>query len=207
MAVSVSVTVTQVDEDGSESPADGELAVALAGTVEQFSSMLAWAAEDAASRDHGEREKVIAETGRELQRRLLEATLTIDSAREERISHVTSAAGIGTAASRRAMTGAWPASSARSVPGGWPTATGASRTCTRPTPAGCCPMTLLAGDARPGGLPSGRRRVRAGAGDHRGPDRGHDRPGPAGRPGRGPGRLDRRLLRAAGPGRGGRPAR
>ena len=94
MAVSVSVTVTQVDEDGSESRADGELAAALAGTAEQFSAMLAWAAGDAASLDHGEREKEIGETGRELQRRLLEATLAIDCAREERISHVTSAAGI-----------------------------------------------------------------------------------------------------------------
>jgi hypothetical protein len=94
VAVSVSVTVTQVNEDGSESPADGELAAALAGTAEQFPAMLAWAAEDAASLDHGEREKEIGETGRELQRRLLEATLAIDCAREERISHVTSAAGI-----------------------------------------------------------------------------------------------------------------
>jgi len=94
VAVSVTVTVTQVNEDGSESPADGELAAALAGTAEQFSAMLAWAAEDAAGLDHGEREKEIGETGRELQRRLLEATLAIDCAREERISHVTSAAGI-----------------------------------------------------------------------------------------------------------------
>ena len=94
MAVSVSVTVTQVREDGSEAPVDGELAAALAGPVEQFSSMVAWAAQDAAGLDHGEREKVIAESGRELQRRLLEATFTVDSAREERTGHVTSAAGI-----------------------------------------------------------------------------------------------------------------
>ena len=45
MAVSVSVTVTQVREDGSEAPVDGDLAAALAGPVEQFSSMVAWAAE------------------------------------------------------------------------------------------------------------------------------------------------------------------
>ena len=94
MAVSVSVTVTQVNEDGSQSPAGGELAAALAGTVEQFSAMLAWAAGDAAGLDHGEREKVLGESGRELQRRLLQATLAIDSAREERIGQVTSAAGI-----------------------------------------------------------------------------------------------------------------
>src|SRR5208337_2558471 len=44
--------------------------------------------------DHGEREKVIGQEGRELQRRLLQATFDIDSAREERASGVTSAAGI-----------------------------------------------------------------------------------------------------------------
>ena len=83
MAVSVSVMVTQVNEDGSEGPADGELAAALTGHIGQFSSMVAWAAE----------EKVIGESGRELRRRL-EAAFTIDSAREERIAQVTSAAGI-----------------------------------------------------------------------------------------------------------------
>ena len=94
MAVSVSVTVTQVNEDGSEGPADSELAAALAGAVAQFSSMAAWAAREAGGLDHGEREKVIGESGRELQRRLLEATFTIDSAREQRTGQVTSAAGI-----------------------------------------------------------------------------------------------------------------
>jgi hypothetical protein len=94
MTVSVSVSVTRVLEDGSEAPVDGELAAALAGPVEQFSSMLSWAAGKAAGLDHGEREKVIGESGRELQRRLLEAIFTIDSAREERIAQVTSAAGI-----------------------------------------------------------------------------------------------------------------
>ena len=94
MAVSVTVTVTQVLEDGSEAPVDGELAAALAGPIEQFSSMAAWTARDAGRLDHGEREKVIGESGRELQRRLLEATFAVDSAREERISQVTSAAGI-----------------------------------------------------------------------------------------------------------------
>ena len=49
MAVSVSVTVAQVREDGSEAPVDGELAAALASPVEQFSSMVAWAAQDAAT--------------------------------------------------------------------------------------------------------------------------------------------------------------
>ena len=73
MAVSVSVTVTQVDEDGTEVPLDGELAAALAGTAGQFTAMIAWAAGDAAGLDHGDREKEIGESGRELQRRLLEA--------------------------------------------------------------------------------------------------------------------------------------
>ena len=94
MTVRVSVTVTQVHEDGSESPLDGDLAAALAGPAEQFSQMITWAAREAAGADHGEREKVIGEAGRELQRQLLEATLTIDGAREERVSHLMSAAGI-----------------------------------------------------------------------------------------------------------------
>ena len=94
MAVRVSVTVTQVNEDGSESPADGELAAALAGPVARFSAMVAWAADDAAGLDRGDREKELAESGRDLQRQLLEATFAIDSAREERIVQVTSAAGI-----------------------------------------------------------------------------------------------------------------
>ncbi len=93
MAVSVSVTVT-LSEDGSEVPPDSEMAAALAGTAEQFSAMLAWAAGDAGGLDHGEREKVIGQDGRELQRRLMEATFALDSAREERVQQVTSAAGI-----------------------------------------------------------------------------------------------------------------
>jgi hypothetical protein len=94
VAVSVSVTMTQVNEDGSESPLGGELAAALAGPAGQFSEMIAWAAQEAAGADHGKREKVIGESGRELQRQLLEATFTIDCAREERVVQVTSAAGI-----------------------------------------------------------------------------------------------------------------
>ena len=90
MAVSVSVTVTQVDEDGTEVPLDGELAAALAGTAGQFSAMIAWAAGDAAGLDHGDREKEIGESGRELQRRLLEATFAIDCARESPVARMTS---------------------------------------------------------------------------------------------------------------------
>ena len=73
---------------------DGELAAALAGPVEQFTAMLTWAAADAGRLDHGDRETVITDSGRELQRQLLEATFAIDSAREERTGQVTSAAGI-----------------------------------------------------------------------------------------------------------------
>jgi hypothetical protein len=94
VTVRFSVTVRQVREDGSEAPVDGELAVALAAPAEQFAGLAAWAAEEAGYLDHGEREKVIGDEGRELQRRLLQATFDIDSAREERAEGVTSAAGI-----------------------------------------------------------------------------------------------------------------
>ena len=94
MTVKLSVTVMQVREDGSEAPVDGELAAALAGPAEQFAGLLSWAAAEAGFCDHGEREEVIGQEGRELQRRLLEATLALDSAREERVPQVTSAAGI-----------------------------------------------------------------------------------------------------------------
>ena len=94
MTVRLSVTVRQVLEDGSEAPVDGELAAALAGPAEQVAGLLSWAAGEAGFLDHGEREEVIGEEGRELQRRLLEATFALDSAREERIPRVASAAGI-----------------------------------------------------------------------------------------------------------------
>src|ERR1035441_3273382 len=74
-----SVTVTQVGEDGSERPVDGELAAALAGPAGQFGKMVTWAARDAGAADHGDRETVIAESGRELQRQLLESTVHNDS--------------------------------------------------------------------------------------------------------------------------------
>src|SRR5579859_184712 len=68
VTVRFSVTVRQVREDGSEVPLDGELAAALAGPAEQFAGLAAWAADEAAYLDHGEREKVIGQEGRELQR-------------------------------------------------------------------------------------------------------------------------------------------
>jgi len=94
MTVAVTVTVAEVLPDGSQVPVDGELAAALAGPVEQLCAMLTWTVREAGRLDHGEREMVIADSGRELQRRLLEATFTVDSAREERAGQVTSAAGI-----------------------------------------------------------------------------------------------------------------
>ena len=95
MTVRFSVTVRQVLEDGSEVPVEGEVAAALAGTAEQFAGLAAWAADEARFCDLGEREEAIGAEGRELQRRLLEATFAIDAAREERAARVTSAAGIG----------------------------------------------------------------------------------------------------------------
>src|SRR6266496_281888 len=88
VTVRFSVTVRQVREDGSEVPLDGELAAALAAPAEQFAGLAAWAADEAGYLDHGEREKVIGQEGRELQRRLLQATCDIDSAREDRKSVV-----------------------------------------------------------------------------------------------------------------------
>jgi hypothetical protein len=89
-----SVAIRRVGEDGSEAPVDGELAAALADPAEQFAGLLAWAAEESGFLDHGEREEAIGAEGRELQRRLLQATLDLDAAREERIAQVTSTAGI-----------------------------------------------------------------------------------------------------------------
>jgi len=67
VTVRFSVTVRQVREDGSEVPLDGELAAALAGPAEQFAGLAAWTADAAVYLDHGEREKVIGQEGRELQ--------------------------------------------------------------------------------------------------------------------------------------------
>ena len=106
MTVRFSVTVRQVRDDGSEVPLDGELAAALAAPAEQFAGLAAWAADEARFCDHGEREKVIGQEGRELQRRLLQATFDIDSARERRAGGVTSAAGSGTGSWRKGTDGA-----------------------------------------------------------------------------------------------------
>ena len=94
MAGRLMVTVRRVLEDGSEAAADGELAAALADSAEQFAGLLTWAAQESGFLDHGEREEAIGREGRELERRLLQATFLLDAAREERAPHVTSAAGV-----------------------------------------------------------------------------------------------------------------
>jgi hypothetical protein len=88
------VTVRQVLEDGSEAPLEKELAAALAAPFEQFAGLAAWTADEARWLDHGDREKLIAEEGRDLNRKFLKATFDLDAAREERAAGVTSAAGI-----------------------------------------------------------------------------------------------------------------
>ena len=95
MTARFTVTVRQVLDDGSEAPLEGEVAAALAAPAEQFAGLAAWAADEARYLDHGEREKVIGDEGRELQRLVLQAAFDIDAAREERAAGVTSAAGIG----------------------------------------------------------------------------------------------------------------
>src|SRR3974377_1276913 len=80
--------------DGGEPPLREEWGAALAAPAEQFAGLAAWAAGEAGYLDHGEREKVIGQEGRELQRRLLQATFDIDSAGEERAGGVQSAAGL-----------------------------------------------------------------------------------------------------------------
>ncbi len=94
MAARLTVTVRQVLEDGSEAAVDGELAAALEESAEQFAGLLTWAADESRYLDHGEREKAIMREGRELERRLLQATFRLDAAREERAAQVTSASGV-----------------------------------------------------------------------------------------------------------------
>ena len=106
MTVKLSVTIMQVREDGSEAPLDGELAAALAGPAEQFAGLAAWAADEAGYLDHGEREKVIGQEGRELQRRLLQATLALDSAGRSGCRRSRALPGSGTASPKKATAGA-----------------------------------------------------------------------------------------------------
>ncbi|MQS95797.1 hypothetical protein E4A44_28960, partial [Escherichia coli] len=94
MTVKFTVTIRQVLEDGSEAALEGELAEALAAPAEQFAGLAAWTAGEARWLDHGDREKLIGEEGRRLQKDLLQATFRLDAALEDRARDVTSAAGI-----------------------------------------------------------------------------------------------------------------
>ena len=94
MTARLTVTVRQVLEDGSETALDGELAAALEEAAGQFAGLLTWTAAESRYLDHGEREEEISREGRELERRLLQATFRLDAAAEERAPQVTSAAGV-----------------------------------------------------------------------------------------------------------------
>ena len=206
MTVRFSVTVRQVREDGSEAPLDGELAAALAGPAEQFAGLAAWAADEAGYLDHGEREKVIGQEGRELQRRLLQATFDVDSAREERADGVTSAAGI-----RHGIAEEDHGRGVTSVFGPVRVTRKAYRNRREPNLYPADARWILPGDPYSLGMRALAAfhlagRVRAGPGGHRGPHRRHGRPRPAHRAGRGSRGLDGRLLRGTGPGRGHGPA-
>ena len=94
MAAKFTVTVRRVLEDGTEVPLDGELAAALDASAEQFAGPGGLGGGGVpVPRPRGPREGDRGE-GRELERRLLQATFDLDAAREERAAGVTSAAGI-----------------------------------------------------------------------------------------------------------------
>ena len=107
---------------------------ALASAVEQFSSMLTWTARQVGSLDHGERETVIGTRAGSCSGSCLEATFSIDSAREERVQQVTSTAGIRQGTVEKGHERGRSASSGGAGRAGWPTATAAKPTCTQRTP-------------------------------------------------------------------------
>ena len=90
----ITVTIRQVRDDGTEAEVDGDLAAALEESAEQFAGLAGWVGDESRYLDHAEREKALTEEGRELQRRLLQATYELDAAQEERAEGVTSAAGV-----------------------------------------------------------------------------------------------------------------
>jgi hypothetical protein len=92
--VRITVTIRQVRDDGTEAEVDGDLAAALEESAEQFAGLAGWVGDESRYLDHAEREKALTEEGRELQRRLLQATYELDAAQEERAEGVTSAAGV-----------------------------------------------------------------------------------------------------------------
>jgi hypothetical protein len=84
----------QVRDDGTEAELDSELAAALEEPAEQFAGLAGWAGDESRYLDHAEREKALEVEGRELQRRLLQATYRLDAGQEERADGVTSADGV-----------------------------------------------------------------------------------------------------------------
>ena len=181
MTVKFTVTMRQVREDGSEAPLDGGAgggAGRPGGAVRRAGGLGGGARRGYL--DHGEREKVIGDEGRELQRRLLQATFDLDGAREERAARGHQRRR-DPARHRREGPRPGPGQRVRAGPGhpdGLPEPARAEPV-PRRRPAGPARRPVLPGDAGPGGLPPGRRRVRAGPGGHRGPHRRHDRPRPA----------------------------
>jgi hypothetical protein len=93
-AVRIKVMFRQVRDDGTEAELDSELAAALEDSAEQFAGLAGWAGDESRYLDHAEREKALMEEGRELQRRLMQATYELDAGQEERAEGVTSAAGV-----------------------------------------------------------------------------------------------------------------
>ena len=75
------MTIRQVRDDGTEAEVDEDLAAALEESAEQFAGLAGWAGDESRYLDHAEREKALTDEGRELQRRLLQATYELDAAR------------------------------------------------------------------------------------------------------------------------------
>ena len=88
----------------SEAPLDGELAAALAAPAEQFAGVAAWAADEARSLDHGEREKLIPDEGRD-RTEAAAGHVGFYASREERAAGSRALRGSGTAASKRLRAG------------------------------------------------------------------------------------------------------
>lgn len=111
----ITVTIRQVRDDGTEAGLDGELAAALEESAEQFAGLAGRVGDESRYLDHAERERAVMEEGRELQRRLPQATYKLDAGQEERAEGVSRAPpGSGTAPSRPAAAGAWRPCSGRS---------------------------------------------------------------------------------------------
>ena len=192
MAVTVAVTVRQVREDGSEAPADGELAAALADSAEQFAGLLTWAADESGFLDHGEREDVIgAGRAASCSGGCCRPRSTWIAAREERIPQVASAAGIP-----HGSVEAGQGRGLASVFGPVRVTRMAYRNRREPNLYPADARQVLPDDPYSLGMRAltayrlAGRRVRAGPGRHQGTDWRHGRPRPARRARRGPRGLD-----------------